>query len=300
VQGNARSFAQHVDSVTGVARAFAGSSPLGITSGVYDVASSSLRWDAAPEAWRRRDGRDDAPSEDWRVMGFAECDKRLFATIGPAIYERRDGPSPTWERVFSASFPKGFDIKGNGGLRGIACVPRKDGREEILVAAGGPEARVIRVDPSHGFASVVDQDVIELLSKTWRAPVTTALLAYNHIDSVEDPATGERALLLGLQAKIHRDADTAIPLWNGRPSAATYLVRHADGRYDVRTMEDPTLTAPPPRVAVRTMAVAPWDPSILYAGGFDANRKAVEDTAWALRAPVSVVFGAGAKGRAGL
>ncbi len=290
-RGNVRSLTQHVDRQTGVSRAFAGAAPLGIFSATYDPAAQRLVWSTAPEAWFTSGDRDDAPAEDWRVMSFTEWRGLLFATVGPCVYVRQDGPSPAWEQVYRATFPPDINMKGNGGLRGLTTIKNPAGPGEVLlVTAGGPTARVLRIDPAHAFAELVDQDVVALLSSAWHAPVGGALLAYNEMTPVSDPRTGEPVLLLGLQAWMGPQVSTPSPTWWRYHASATYLVRHADGRYEVRAMEDPTV-APLPRVAVRTMAIAPFAPGVLYAGGFDANAHPVHDTAWAFRAPLATVLG---------
>ncbi len=159
-QGNVRSFTQHVDSVTGVSLAFAGSDPQGIFSGTFDVARGTIAWSGAAEAFAHAVGHDDTPLDDWRVMAFAEANGHLFATLGPAIYERKDGRAPSWKKVYVADFPANVDIKANGGLRGMAAIPNPHGTGEVLlVAAGGPTARVLGIDPSAGFSETVDVDM---------------------------------------------------------------------------------------------------------------------------------------------
>ena len=77
-------------------------------------------------------------------------------------------------------------------------------------------------------------------------------------------------------------------VWHGFRAGATVLVRHADGTYDVLDLEDAALPKPPPRVAVRTLALSPFpsEEGIVYAGGFDANDLPAHDTAWALTGPL--------------
>ncbi len=69
------------------------------------------------------------------------------------------------------------------------------------------------------------------------------------------------------------------------------LVRHSNRTYDVRTIEDHSITKPPPRVAVRTLARSPFEKDIIYAGGFDANQHPVHDTAWALKGSLTALVG---------
>jgi len=297
-QGSVRSFGQHVDAVTRVSRAFAGSEPLGIYSGTYDPASRTLAWQTTPEAWFQDRGRDDSPPRGWRVMAFAECDHHLYATVGPALYQRVDGPSPVWKKVYTADFPPDTYIKGNGGLRGMHAIENPDGPGEVLlVAAGGTTARVLRIDPARGFAETLDQDILKLLAGASSTPVPGALLAYNDMTAVSDPRTGEQLLLMGVQARLDPEAGAAAPRWRGFDARATYLVRHTSGSYDVHRVEDGEGAPRVPRVAVRTIAVSPFDQGALYLGGFDANRHPVHDTAWALVGSLSYALDRGKAAR---
>src|SRR5262249_8163970 len=133
----------------------------------------------------------------------------------------------------------------------------------------------------------------------WGVTVNYALLAYNDFTPATDPTTGESVLMTGFEATA--PGATTLPLWTSSNGAkfvktANYLVRHANGTYDVRSMEDPTIASPPPRVSIRAMAVSPFDADrasggVVYAGGFDANETPVDDTAWALRGPLGVALG---------
>jgi hypothetical protein len=95
--------------------------------------------------------------------------------------------------------------------------------EVLLVTAGGPEARVIRIDPERGSEAAVEQDVMALLSSAWHAPVGGVLLAYDHMTRVSDPRTGEPVLLLGLQARLRGRQSATVPTWALRAPLATVL-----------------------------------------------------------------------------
>ncbi len=124
-------------------------------------------------------------------------------------------------------------------------------------------------------------------------------MAYNHFTPVTDPSTHEQALLIGFEAHLPADAGAApVPIFdasNGRYLAgAHYMVRYGDGTYDAFSMEDLSLSSPPPRVSVRTLAVSPFasdNGAVVDAGGFDCNSTPVHNTAWALKAPVAIVLG---------
>lgn len=308
-----RAFAVHVDSQTKISTAFTGSD-IGIFSGVYDRATDTIVWSQTSEPWTvedggAADGGSDAPPLDdgWRVMSFTDCDGSFYATIGPAIYQRQDGPNPTWTKVYTYPFanPTADFLNGTGGLRGIYCLPNSSGSDSTLLVAAEGVPDVIKVDPHAGFTETVDEDVASLLTVRWGFPVAGALIAYNHFTPAIDPVTQEHVLLIGFEAHVGPNVTPPVPVFPTTPvgddggivnflATANYLVRHADGSYDVYSMEDPTLPQPPPRVSVRTLAISPFpedQAAVVYAGGFDCNNTPEHDTAWALKGPLALALG---------
>ena len=89
-----RSFGSHRDRVTGIDYVFAGHDPRGIFSGVYDPAvPGRIRWSETAEFDISTISVADFPGMEGRlrVTSFAECNDRLYATVGQQIYERTDG-----------------------------------------------------------------------------------------------------------------------------------------------------------------------------------------------------------------
>lgn len=286
-----RSFGEHVDSVTGVDVALFGSD-FGIGTGAFDSTSGTVQWSTATEPWYSNGTRNDAPPSTWRVMSFVECNGVLYATVGAALYQRQDGPAPVWKKVYSHTFPPGFPIGADGGLRGAYAIPNPHGTGQVILTTA--DGSVIRIDPNSDFSETVDEDVTALLSTTLGTPVGYVLLNYNHMTPAIDPGTGESVLLIGLEARPKPPVPPSVRLWNGYGAAATYLVRHANGSYDARTMEDPALAPPPPRVSIRTMAISPFQADqaqVVYAGGFDCNSFPAHNTAWALRGSLGLALG---------
>jgi hypothetical protein len=77
-----RALGSYRDTVTGVDRVFAGTSPNGIYSGAYDPTEpGKLAWDEAPELSQVHN----------RPMAFAVCNGALHVTIKPHLYRRIDG-----------------------------------------------------------------------------------------------------------------------------------------------------------------------------------------------------------------
>ena len=69
--------------------------------------------------------------EKLRVTSFAECNDRLYATVGQQIYERIDGASPQWRQIYANRNPG----QSETGLRGLTCAPSPTGQGQVLLAA---------------------------------------------------------------------------------------------------------------------------------------------------------------------
>jgi hypothetical protein len=294
-QGNeGRAFATHLDGKTHVSTAFTGSD-VGIFSGQYDADAGTIDWAQTAEAWYSSGIENDTPPTDagWRVMAFSDCGGSLYATVGPSIYQRQDGPSPVWKTVYTASFPPGYDFQGNGGLRGAHCLPGVgDAGSTLLMGKIGGAAQIIDVDPSANFAVTVDQNLISFLTSAWGFPVTYVLQSYSDMTPATDPVTGEQVLLIGFEATAPM---ATVPVWDSGAAlfiaSANYLVRHANGSYDVHTVDDPSLGAPH---ATRTLAISPFPSdhgAVVYAGGYDCDQAPSHNTAWAAKAPLGVALG---------
>ena len=103
--GQVRSFASYTDSVTGVEMAFAGSDPYGIFSGAFNSTSNGIQWGAAAEAGERQSAKNGRTSAAGRVMSFAACGGKLYASIYDAIVVRTDGANPSWQTFYQYSGP---------------------------------------------------------------------------------------------------------------------------------------------------------------------------------------------------
>jgi hypothetical protein len=282
-----RSFGSHRDRVTGIGYAFAGQKPHGIFSGVYDPsAPGRIRWSRTPEldlsftaAPEFRGLRGPA-----RVTSFAECNDRLYATVGQQIYERIDGTAPHWRLIYTNPNP-GYSTSG---LRGLTAIQSPNRQGQVLLAAvEGTAARIVRVDPRDG-SEATDLDLHDFLPRAWGMEVGYTIGAYNNMTEVRDDH-GDENLLLGLEAFIpsyspaapgHKFFDTGR---GGRlESNAWYLIRHPGGNYDLRQIPARTGKA---MVATRSIVVSPFstEKDAIYFGGFDANRTPVHNTAWIVR-----------------
>jgi hypothetical protein len=277
-----RSFGSHRDRVTGIDYVFAGHDPHGIFSGVYDpTVPGRIRWSQTPELDLSGLSASEAGVKELRVASFAECNGRLYATVGQQIYERTDGAAPQWRLIYANRNPG----RSETGLRGLTAVPSPTGQGEALIAAvEGSAARIVRVDPRDG-SEATELDLRDYLSKAWGMDVGYIIAAYNNMASVRD-AHGEDVLLIGLEAWLpptsqvtegHRVANAGRGRLEGD---AWYLIRHSNGSYDLRRVPP---RAGQPMVSTRSIVA---DGDSVYFGGFDANKAPAHNTAWIVRSSV--------------
>ena len=289
-----RSFGSHRDRITGIDYAFAGDDPHGVFSGVYDPAAPGrIRWSQTPELDISTISVADFPglAGRLRVTSFAECNDRLYATVGQQIYERIDGAAPHWRLIYTNSSPG----RSQSGLRGLTAVPSPDGQGQVLLAAvEGTAARIVKVDPRDGRA-VTDLDLHDFLSKAWGMEVGYTIAAYNNMTEVRDDR-GDDDYLIGLEAFIPRYSPVApghrvFNIGRGRLERnAWYLIRSSGGKYDLRRI--PGLSGQA-MVATRSIVVSPFptEKDAIYFAGFDANRTPVHNTGWIVRATIEAAIG---------
>lgn len=278
-----RSLLAHHDRVTGVDRLLAGCSPAGIVSGVYDPsAPGKIRWDTKAEF----------SLVVKRVMSIAECNGAVHAVFADSMCRRIDGPQPRWEKVYTSSVP--VTNPKNSGLRALTAILNPAGKGEVLLAAlEGENGRVLRLDPADGYKERVELDVNEFLHEQWKVPVRYSITAYNDMVSIVDPRTGETVHLLGIEGNFGPQANARRSL-RGWDSGGWYLIRHADERYEIRQIVDPTLKPMPLLIATRTIVVSPFageTGKAIYFGGYDANFIPAHNTAWIFRADLATALG---------
>ncbi len=279
-----RSFALHKDQITGVDVVFAGASNA-IFTGRYNRTQKSIVWNPQPE-WQGEVGR---PSAKGRVSSFAECNGKLYAAVHGVIYERLDGPSPEWKKIFETTIQDANDPAVTG-LRGLTSIRNNSGPGEVLLASvEDSPARIYRIDPheiaaSGLYGATLELDVSAFLTQALGTRVSYGGIAYN--DTTEyashDPHCPFR--LIGMEV-ITPDAPETFGK-NKFDPRAFYLIRDCSGHYTLREIADSRIVPKPQLVAVRALAVSPFaaDPiGTVYAGGFDANNTPVHNTAWLYR-----------------
>jgi hypothetical protein len=283
--GTIRAIGTHKDKITGVDHVFAGVHPAGIFSGVYDsTAPGQIRWESTPEFANVID----------RVMSFGECNGELYVAIKPAIYKRIDGPAPSWEKVYEyTTYPT--DVPswqgGSSGMRGLTAIPNPEGEGEVLLMALEgvaleifPMAKIVYLNPADNNSVTTDLDLTEFLKGQLGGEWNYVATAYNDMEHVTDPNTGEDLLLMGLGV-FQVDSDST---W--------YLVRHPDATYTLH--EIPYIFdfrgQPKKLHGTRTIRVSPFakdNNQLLYFGGYDCTGTPSLNTAWIYYADIGTVLG---------
>ncbi len=259
---------------------FAGASNA-IFIGTYHRSQKSIVWNPQPEWLGDMVGR---PAAKGRVSSFAECNGKLYAAVYDAIYERSDGTSPTWKKVFETTI-HGWESTSVTGLRGLTSIANPSGTGEVLLASVEDNpSRIYRIDPheieaSGRYKATLDLDVSAFLTQALGTEANYAGIAYN--DTTEYSARRCSYRLIGIEVITPRVSET-FGKHQFNPNAH-YLIRDCSGNYALREIQDVQIVPKPVLVSVRALAVSPFasDPvGTVYAGGFDANNNPVHNTAW--------------------
>jgi hypothetical protein len=289
-----RSFGSHRDRITGIDYAFAGQDPNGIFAGVYDPSvPGRIRWSEKPELDVSAIPTAEFPGMEGRlrITSFSECNDRIYAAAGQQIYERIDGPTPTWRLIYTNRNPG----RSETGLRGLTTVARPGGAGQALLAAvEGTASRIVRVDPLDG-SEVTELDLQSFLDKSWGMDVSYTIAAYNNMAKVRD-LQGSDVLLIGLEAFIKRESPvpaghTVSNIGHGQlESNAWYLIRRANGNYDLRRIPDRSEQS---MVSTRSIVASPFqgDSDAIYFAGFDANKAPAHNSAWIVRSTIPAAIG---------
>jgi hypothetical protein len=291
----ARSFGNHLDTVTRVHHVFAGAwqghgGAVGeyrsaIYRAAYDPeAPGGLRWSPEPEL-----------QGVGRVMAFAECNGDLYAAccildespLSGGVFRRMDGPQPRWELVYRW---KEYDLAIHDDeqrmMRGLTAIPDPNGtgREVLIGFRYFPEPVIERIDPQQGHKVTVELNLAEYFGQAFHGGGKYAgpiRCAYNPFTAFTDPRTDETVYLAGVQA-YHPGFPS--PPFNG----SHYLVRHLNGTYDWGMVFDPDHPPAPGRSldTTRRICVSPFPEDrgrVLYFAGYDAPY-ADNQSAWICRA----------------
>ena len=274
--GQVRSFASYTDSVTHEEMAFAGSKPYGIFSGAFNSAGNSIAWGATAEA-----GSVNVTTGEDRVMSFAACGGKLYASMYDAILVRTDGANPRWKIFYRYSGPALPSL--SSGFRGLTCVPNLNGAGSMLIASLEGNADIYDI-PLDGSQPTIELYASNYLASQLGAWVDYAIVAYNNMTVYpESGTTSCPTLLMGVSIA----APTYQSAYENYYPLASFLVRYCNGTYsNLRPIADPSITPAPPLLATRALAVSQFsgDPAgTLYSGGYDAHYDPAHNTDWIYR-----------------
>jgi hypothetical protein len=267
-----RSFGFHRDTESGIDMVFGGlSRGLGIISGTYSPESPGyIRWESQPEAFREGD----EPGDYDRVMSFVEINNKLYATICGKIYQRQDGESPVWEKLYTHEYERCTAARGEHAFRGATYVEHEN---SLLLGFEGNRSGIERISSDgNGFTFVRELDVIEYLQSRANTTVKYAIVAYNRLVPFELPTTGERVMLAGFECTMPDIRWT----WNWHNPGGWFFVRREDRKYEIHQIIDKDVFPRDLMVATRDLVVSPFEDDVIYACGFDANANACHDTGW--------------------
>ena len=277
-----RSFVLYEDKITHTQRILAGfgwKEHPGIYPGKYDSRKDRIVWDEKPELLESK-AYVKQPKDDLRVTSFVECNGKLYASVYDRLYERQDGLKPNWKIVFEHHLNS--DSGRGTGFRGLTAIPGPGGKgEQILLTIEDDPLVILSVNPLANFEWREDLNVSKYLAGIWKTTVKYGVAAYNNMLVYPYPSKGPPSLLIGFEiatpelAPAHR-----FKYWN---ADAHFLVRHADGSYELKEISDPVLAVKPKLVSTRTLVLSPFQddpPGTLYAGGTDSNYFPVHNTAW--------------------
>ena len=270
--GQIRSFGSYTDSVTGVEMAFAGSDPYGIFSGGFNSATNTVAWGSTAEAGSIIPTANDGDGLTPRVMAFAACGGKLYASIYYAIVVRTDGPNPSWSIVYQYSGP---DVSAvNSGFRGLTCVPNLNGSGSMLIASLEGPGDVYEF-PLDGSPPTIELYMSNYLSSQLGSRVSYATAAYNNMviyPQSGTPSCPDLLMGLGFIASVNypHAYDDIYP-------NASFIVRHCNGTYTpIANISNPSIMPAPQLMATRSIAVSQFNgdpPGTLYAGGFEVDVK---------------------------
>jgi hypothetical protein len=217
--GQVRSFGSYTDSVTQQKMAFAGANPYGVFSGAFNSATNVIQWGANAEA-----GSANLTANGNRVMSFAACGGKLYASIYDAIVARTDGANPSWHIFYQ--YPGPALNPSSSGFRGLTCVPNLNGSGSMLIAAlenNSPDIYEFPLDGSQPSIELHTANFVASRLGTW---VGYGIAAYNNmIVYPQSGSTGCPDLLIGLSIVTPNYAND----YESYYPNATFLIRHCNG-----------------------------------------------------------------------
>ena len=120
---------------------YAGGANVGIFTGTYNYATNTIIWTTFPGGGTGTNVTGGGsqfscpsprPGYECRTQGMASCSGHLYATWQDQLWERRDGPSPSWTRIYRYPKEATYNLSG---FRGLTCVANPNGTGNVLIAS---------------------------------------------------------------------------------------------------------------------------------------------------------------------
>ena len=278
------------DKKTGIERIFLSLGNPGIVSGVYDpTIPGKIRWSQHLEFPFPEGG-----SLHTRPLGIIQANGSLMFSEGGAIFRRKDGVRPSYEKVIDLNEDTDTDV---GGIRGLTTIENPKGKGHSLLFLWAPgdrsKSQIKRLDPdSKGGYSLHDEAMImELMKNKLGVDVSYTLGAHNMAYPFVDPELGKTVHLIGFQGNIRGKHHLK---WKGSAlyGGALYAIRYPDLTYKVLEVNNAYEDGKAILVSPRTFCQSPFEDKGIFIGGHDSSRKISDDMAWIFHAPVEVALGA--------
>jgi hypothetical protein len=276
------------DRVTGQERIYLLLGNIGVISGVYDPnVHSRIRWDADVEFPEQGE-------LDVRALGMVEANGVLYFSAGRYLYQRNDGPDPSWELLLDMTDDD--DVKLNvemGGIRGLSAIDTPNGEGQSLIFMWAPHGRtratIIRLDPE-GDGSYTRHDEVligdlvpDFLGQAGRdVEVWKVLGAYNNFYEMTDPETGETIHLFGYQLQLMGNDD--IVGQSRYYKGGTYVIRTADQKYHLGEINGLFEPGKARIIGPRSFVISPFGDDHIYSAGYDSNFVESTGMAWIFNA----------------
>ena len=277
------------DRKTGIERIFLSLGNPGIVSGVYDpTLPGKIRWSKHLEFPFPEEG-----SLHTRPLGIVQANDSLMFSEGGAIFRRKDGVHPSYEKIIDLNEDTDTDV---GGIRGLTTIenPTGEGRSLLFLWAPGDRSKsqIKRLDPDgQGGYSVHDEAMImELMKDKLGVEVSYTLGAHNMAYPFVDPESGKTVHLIGFQGNIRGKHHLK---WKGSAlyGGALYAIRYPDMSYKVLEVNNAYKDGKAILVSPRTFCQSPFEDKGIFIGGHDSSRKISDDMAWIFHAPIEVALG---------
>jgi hypothetical protein len=277
------------DKKTGIERIFLSLGNPGIVSGVYDLTiPGKIRWSKHLEFPFPEGG-----SLHTRPLGIIQANGSLMFSEGGAIFRRKDGIRPSYEKIVDLNEDTDTDV---GGIRGLTAIENPKGKGQSLLFLWAPgdrsKSQIKRLDPDgKGGYSVHDEAMImELMKDKLEVDVSYTLGAHNMAYPFVDPESGKTVHLIGFQGNIRGKHHLK---WKGSAlyGGALYAVRYPDLTYKVLEVNNAYASGKPVLVSPRTFCLSPFGDKGIFIGGHDSSRKISDDMAWIFHAPLEVALG---------